>query len=174
MPRTGTCKNSDRIALLRQINPAPFSCGTFLCRGTTDSEHFFALLCDELAGAGTTRAMADAFNRTIARVLRLVRAHAPGEHMYLNAVITDGQSAVACRYTTDDPANADSLYTNRGRRYVCAEGVCRMLDPGETNGSAVMVSSEPLSGDSGWGTVPVNHLVRIEPDLAMATEPVAA
>ena len=145
-------------------------------RGTTDSEHFFALLSDELArhdGELTSRVMADAFNRTLRQVLALVREHAPGEHIYLNAVVTDGQSAVACRFTTDEPANADSLYTNRGRRYVCEGGVCRMLDPGEINGSAVMISSEPLSGDSGWETVPVNHLVRIEPNLNMATEPVA-
>jgi predicted glutamine amidotransferase len=49
-----------------------------------------------------------------------------------------------------------------------------MLDPGEANGSAVMVSSEPLSGDSGWDAVPVNHLVRIEPNLGMTVEAVAA
>jgi predicted glutamine amidotransferase len=145
-------------------------------RGTTDSEHFFALLCDEMARPGTdsgSRDMAAAFKRTIDQVLRLVRQHAPGEHIYLNAVVTDGQSAVACRFTTDDPANADSLYTNRGRRYVCEGGVCRMLDPGERNGSAIMVSSEPLSGDSGWDSVPVNHLVRIEPNLTMSLEAVA-
>jgi predicted glutamine amidotransferase len=144
-------------------------------RGTTDSEHFFALLGDELArepGPLNTRRMADAFNRTLSQVLALVRRHAPGEHLYLNAVVTDGDYAVACRYTTDEPGNADSLYTNRGRRYVCEDGVCRMLDPGEVNGSAVMVSSEPLSGDSGWESVPVNYLVRIEPDLMLATEPI--
>lgn len=146
-------------------------------RGTTDSEHFFALLCDELAAAGAapdSRAMADALRRAIARVMALVAAHAPGEHTYLNAVLTDGRSAVACRYTTDAPEHADSLYTNRGRRYVCEGGVCRMLDPGEANGSAIMISSEPLSGDTGWETVPVNHLVRVEPNLVMTTEPVAA
>jgi predicted glutamine amidotransferase len=143
-------------------------------RGTTDSEHFFALLCDELDGATGSAAMASAFRRTIARVAALVDAHARGEHMYLNAVLTDGHSAVACRYTTDEPGNADSLYTNRGRRYVCEGGVCRMLDAGEANGSAIMISSEPLSGDGGWETVPVNHLVRVEPNLVMTTEPVAA
>ncbi len=37
-----------------------------------------------------------------------------------------------------------------------------------------MVSSEPLSGDSGWESVPLNHLVRIDPDLSMATEAVVA
>ena len=144
-------------------------------RGTTDSEHFFALLCDQLQRAGDgvdSGSMAEAFRRSIATILELTRAHAPGEHIYLNAVL--GQAPVACRFTTDDPANADSLYTNRGRRYVCDGGVCRMLDPGEQNGSAVMVSSEPLSGDTGWETVPVNHLVRIEPNLVMLTEPLAA
>ncbi len=147
-------------------------------RGTTDSEHFFALLYDELAagaaGPPGSRCMADALRRAVARILDLVRRHAPGEHIYLNAVVTDGEAAVACRFTSDDPGNADSLYTNRGRRYVCDGGVCRMLDPGEQNGSAVMVSSEPLSGDSGWEAVPVNHLVRLEADLTMTTEPLAA
>jgi len=144
-------------------------------RGTTDSEHFFALLHDEVqrGGDSSSRALAAAFRRALARIHALCRHHAPGEHIYLNAVLTDGATAVACRFTTDDPANADSLYTNRGRRYICEGGVCRMLDPGEQNGSAVMVSSEPLSGDSGWEAVPVNHLVRIEPNLSMSTEPLA-
>ena len=161
-----------RRPLLEKLSDAAFDA----IRGTTDSEHFFALLCDELERGGATgsTAMAHAFRRTIATIASLVAAHAPGEHIYLNAVVTDGDSAVACRYTTDEPGNADSLYTNRGRRYVCEDGVCRMLDAGEANGSAIMISSEPLSGDSGWETVPVNHLVRVEPNLVMTTEPVAA
>ncbi|MCL4778130.1 MAG: class II glutamine amidotransferase [Gammaproteobacteria bacterium] len=145
-------------------------------RGTTDSEHFFALLCDEVQRGtdASSRGLAAAFNRALLTVRSLVRRHAPGEHIYLNAVLTDGAAAVACRYTTDTPENADSLYTNRGRRYVCEGGVCRMLDPGEQNGSAIMISSEPLSGDGGWEAVPLNHLLRIEPDLSMASEAVAA
>jgi ergothioneine biosynthesis protein EgtC len=160
-----------RRPLLEQLSDESFNA----IRGSTDSEHFFALLCDELqkCDAGS-RGMAEAFNRSIARVLQLVHRHAAGEHIYLNAVVTDGDSAVACRFTTDDPANADSLYTNRGRRYVCEGGVCRMLDPGEQNGSAIMVSSEPLSGDSGWDSVPLNHLVRIEPNLTMTVDAIAA
>jgi ergothioneine biosynthesis protein EgtC len=160
-----------RRPLLEQLSDESFNA----IRGTTDSEHFFALLCDELqkCDAGS-RGMAEAFNRSIARVLQLVQQHAAGAHVYLNAVVTDGDSAVACRFTTDEPANADSLYTNRGRRYVCEGGVCRMLDPGEQNGSAIMVSSEPLSGDSGWDSVPLNHLVRIEPNLTMTVDAIAA
>jgi ergothioneine biosynthesis protein EgtC len=162
-----------RRPLLEKLSDDSFNA----IRGTTDSEHFFALLCDEMlktdAGAGSG-GMAGALNRTISTVLALVREHAPGEHIYLNAVVTDGHAAVACRYTTDEPANADSLYTNRGRRYVCEGGVCRMLDPGEQNGSAVMVSSEPLSADGGWDAVPVNYLLRVEPNLGLSLEPVAA
>lgn len=163
-----------RRPLLESLSDAAFEA----IRGTTDSEHFFAVLCDELAaqqcGGSSSRGMAAALRRAVGRILGLIGQHAPGEHVYLNCVVTDGRVAVACRFTTDDPANADSLYTNRGRRYVCEGGVCRMLDPGEQNGSAVMISSEPLSGDSGWETVPVNHLVRLEADLTMATEPLAA
>jgi predicted glutamine amidotransferase len=149
-------------------------------RGTTDSEHFFALLCDELALEPTpdpapgSRRIAAALRRALARMRGLQQAHAPGEHIYLNAVVTDGTAAVACRVTSDDPANADSLYTQRGRRYVCDDGHCRMLDPGELNGSALMISSEPLSGDSGWEAVPVNHMVLVEPNLSLSVEPLAA
>lgn len=160
-----------RRPLLALLSDASFDA----IRGTTDSEHFFALLCDELARIGPdtgSPGMATAFNRAIGQVRQLVDRHAPGEQIYLNAVFTNGDAAVACRYTTDEPANADSLYTNRGRRYVCEGGVCHMLDPGERNGSAIMVSSEPLSGDSGWETVPVNHLVRIDPNLTMTVEPI--
>jgi predicted glutamine amidotransferase len=49
-----------------------------------------------------------------------------------------------------------------------------MLDPGEQNGSALMVSSEPLSSDTGWAPVPINHLIRIEPNLALVSEAVGA
>jgi predicted glutamine amidotransferase len=116
--------------------------------------------------------MADALRRAIRRVIALVSRHAPDEHIYLNAVLTDGNAAVACRYTTDRQENADTLYTNSGRRYICDDGVCRMLDPGEQNGSAVMVSSEPLSSDTGWSPVAINHLIRIEPNLTLIGEPV--
>lgn len=160
-----------RRHLVGQLSDASFDA----IRGTTDSEHFFALLCDELAGSpaqATSAQMADALRRAIGRVLALVERHAPGEHIYLNAVLTDGNVAVACRYTTDRQENADSLYTNSGRRYVCEDGVCRMLDPGEQNGSALMVSSEPLGSDTGWAPVPINHLIRVEPNLALVSEAV--
>lgn len=142
-------------------------------RGTTDSEHFFALLCDQVAVAGaktTTQALAAAFEATLRRVVALAQEHAPGAHTYLNAVVTDGHGAVACRFTTDVPENADSLYVSHGRRYVCEDGLCKMLDP-EGGLGAVLVSSERLSEDPGWQGVPVNHLVLIASNRTVSVRP---
>ncbi|NJL28480.1 MAG: class II glutamine amidotransferase [Thermoanaerobaculia bacterium] len=139
-------------------------------RGTTDSEHFFALLCDRVAAERsevTAEALAGAFDATIRWVVALAREHAPEEHTYLNAVVTDGECAVACRFTTDVPENADSLYVNHGRRYTCEDGLCRMLDPDDGLG-AVVISSERLSEDHGWHEVPVNHLVLIAPNRTVS------
>jgi glutamine amidotransferase len=161
-----------RRPLLRELSDEAFGA----IRGTTDSEHFFALLCDALGDLDRplgTGALAAALRTAVARVGALAATHAPGEHTYLNAVVTDGEAAVAVRYTTDAPENADSLYLNRGRRYVCEGGVCRMLDPGDEARSAVMVSSEPLSTDGGWEAVPVNQLVHVEPDLRIRREALA-
>lgn len=139
--------------------------------GSTDSEHFFAVLQDEL-GVGRGRAAGDkmepALEGAIGRILELRARHAPEEHCYLNMVVTDGHSAVACRFTTDDPDNADSLYVNHGRRYVCEDNVCRMVDP-EEGGAAVLISSESLSEDPGWTPVPVNSLVVIGPTLSLTS-----
>src|SRR5687768_13639743 len=86
--------------------------------GSTDSEHLFALFLDELhrSDGSTTglELMARCLERAIDRALDLVAQHAPGEPSYLNLVVTDGQSAVACRYVTGDPADAESLYVARG------------------------------------------------------------
>jgi len=161
-----------RRALLAELSDEAFAA----IGGATDSEHFFALCVDELdratAPAGSAR-MAEALRAAIRRVIELVVRLAPGHTILLNAVLTDGRETVACRYTTGAPERANSLYLHRGRRYVCEDGVCRMLEPGEGE-TALLVSSEPLSRDPGWEAVPVNHLVRIPADLRTTIEPVAA
>ena len=110
--------------------------------------------------------------RAVERALSLVERHAPGEPSYLNLVLTDGRSAVACRATTDTPDQADSLYLSRGRRYVCEGNVCRMVTA-EEQARAVLVSSEPLSRDPGWEPIPVGSMVLIEPDLEVSLRPLA-
>jgi predicted glutamine amidotransferase len=132
-------------------------------RGTTDSEHLFGLIVSKLAQTQdeTSDHLASALMEGVREAIALSGTHRPGEHSYLNLVLSNGRSAVACRYTTDLPDGADSLYLNWGKRYVCEDGVCRMLDADEASGS-VIVASEPLSEEPGWHAVPTNHLVLID------------
>ena len=131
--------------------------------GSTDSEHLFALILDELRrgpAPASCAQLAAALVAGVRRAIGLVRAAGLTDHSYLNIAMSDGANAVACRFTTDDPAHADSLYLHTGRRYVCEDGLCRMLDA-EADHHAVIIASEPLSGDPGWTPIPVNHLVSV-------------
>jgi predicted glutamine amidotransferase len=150
--------------LRRHVLTALSDSGFDLVRGSTDSEHFFALLMDELAkgdDAPGVGAIGAAFERTIRRVRELQERYAPKEHIYLNAVITDGERAAAVRYTSDDPSHASSLYLNQGRRYICEDGVCLMADPNDDQSTAI-VSSEPLSQDPSWSRIEPNTMLLLE------------
>ena len=138
-------------------------------KGSTDSEHLFALILDQLqkqSDKELIETMAKAMQDAVGIVNDLMLEHAPGFYCYLNLVLTNGHEAVVCRYTSDQHDKASSLYINQGRRYVCEEGVCSML--GDSNDNAVIVSSEPLSADASWQEVPVNHLLLINKHLAVA------
>jgi glutamine amidotransferase len=142
--------------------------------GTTDSEHLFALFRDKLldaTGGDEPNRMANALRATIAAALRLVAEAGTDEPSYLNVAVSNGSAAVACRFTTDSPEHALSLYVSSGRRYVCENGQCRLIDPppGE---ESVLVSSEPLTQDRVWKAIPANHLVLIREDRQIEIQPV--
>jgi predicted glutamine amidotransferase len=164
------------FAKLRRHMLAAMSDTSFeMVRGGTDSEHFFAMLMDELRPFGEAPKLADmgmAFERTIDKVRDLQRRHAPQDHIYLNAVITDGIRAAAVRYASDDPAHASSLYLNQGHRYICENGVCWMADPGDDQGTAI-VSSEPLSQDPSWQRIEPNSLLLLEKGKLVNTLPLS-
>jgi glutamine amidotransferase len=150
-----------RRSLLAELSDERFDS----IRGSTDSEHLFAVLLDELALENANpdaEAICRAFQRGLDRVRSLMLKLAPGEQMYVNAVLTNGRDAVACRYTTDDPDAGSSLHLNQGQRYVCENGVCRMLDT--INSGSVIVSSEPLSDDAGWTTFEPNSMALLSGD----------
>jgi predicted glutamine amidotransferase len=130
--------------------------------GTTDSEHAFAIFLDEIGHrpARDTRELLAALERTFARLLALVAENGDGKPSYLNFALTDGIHAAVTRFTTRGDYPGESLHLDRGRRYVCVGGACRMVAPDEAGG-AVIVSSEVLSDDPGWETVPRNHVVLI-------------
>lgn len=148
-----------RRAMLSTLSDEIFS----HIKGTTDSEHFFGMFLEELM----QREHLEPFDRlassmmvTIKKVVAIIRKHASDEHSYMNMIVTDGNIALAVRFTTDDPKHADSLYMNLGKQYVCEGGVCFMKDPGEHE-KTVIISSEPLSSEPGWQPVPVNSMVLV-------------
>ena len=154
-----------RRPLLNSLGDDAFN----LIRGSTDSEHLFALFIDELLrrgeGEGAQR-LADALLAAVHRSRELAQAAGKAEHSYLNVGIADGKCAVALRWTSDDPAHASSLYIHTGRKYVCQDGVCAMIQP-EAGQGAVIVSSERLSDDPGWQSINPNHMVLINEDSSV-------
>ncbi len=146
-----------RRTLLRKLSDDHFE----QIKGNTDSEHFFALLLDQLDGHVTespeesmTNAMLDAF-----RELNEMRDKDDiKNHCLINSVFTDGIVGVITRYSSGNHEDPPSLFINAGNRYVCEDGVCYMIDPGH-HVRSVIVSSEPLSEDPGWHEVPVNTLI---------------
>jgi glutamine amidotransferase len=133
--------------------------------GTTDSEHLFALFCDHvkrLRRKSSVDTMAAALAATITDVRELTAAVGANRRSLINVAVTDGQCAVASRFTTDDSEGL-SLYVRTGTEYVCEEGICRMRDNADEH-ATVIVASEPLTEEPGWQEVPRNHLILIHPD----------
>ena len=157
-----------RRPLLESLGDEAFHC----IQGNTDSEHLFAVAMDELpraAGEGAER-LANALTAAVARVVALTERTGVTAPSYLNLAFSDGECAVACRYTTEADYDGESLYVHTGRVYVCHGGVCRMLSPDRGRG-CVLVSSEPLSDDPGWDMMPRNSLVLIHKDGTVTSRP---
>ena len=157
-------------ALLRELSDASFGA----IEGSTDSEHVFALLLDQIRGGGDPdrdRFLLPAVQETIRRVVALAQGVCRGQATRLNLAVTDGRQAVVSRYTSDPAGKAESLYVHTGRRYTCADGVCRMIEAQGGHG-AVVISSEPLTEGPGWEAVPVNHCVEVGPDRTVRIQPV--
>jgi len=149
-----------RRRLLERLSDEAFDA----IEGTTDSEHLFALFLDCLrrgnSDTGVDR-LAGGLRYALTEIAALAESLHVDEPSYLNVAVSDGRCAVASRFTTDAEGRADSLYVNAGRRYTCENGICRMI-PASEGSDAVLISSEPLSQETGWESVPVNHLVLVD------------
>lgn len=134
--------------------------------GSTDSEALFATFLDawwRSAATDPAEAMLHAIEAAFRRILQMASHRGVEEPSYLNVAVADGACGVATRFTTAARDKAPSLYVHEGRRYVCEAGVCQMIQADHGQG-AVIVSSEPLSGDPGWERVPPDHAVLIRSD----------
>jgi glutamine amidotransferase len=142
-------------------------------RGTTDTEHIFALIAEHLFAHerdASCDLLGDALERGIDAIHALIDEHAPGTHCYLNLVLCDGNHAVACRYSSD-PNYIDSLYVNTGSVYLCDGDRCWM-EPDVGRPRAVLVSSEPLNKGPRWHPVPRNHMALIDRQLNIELRPI--
>lgn len=145
--------------------------------GTTDSEHLFAVIQDELGDDAQdpgpedlARATRDAIQRVEALKDEQGAEHQPTR---ANVALTDGRSLVALRYARGGEKPAASLYLSRAGRFVCENGSTRVHDP--AGDGAVLVSSDPmLDQDNGLDPIPENHLVVVGPDRDYRIEPVPA
>ncbi|NOY93603.1 MAG: class II glutamine amidotransferase [Deltaproteobacteria bacterium] len=145
--------------------------------GSTDSEVLFAMFRDEYeqtVGAASGR-MLEALERTIAWVRGLYCDHDSSEPLLLNLAVTDGEVMVATRYITGDEERAVSLHVHEGCRYECVDGDCHMVDSvdDEDCPTAVVIASEPLSHDSRWRDVPINHAVVVDEERRVRFSPLS-
>lgn len=164
-----------RRPLLAGLSQAAFD----TVRGSTDSEHLFAMFLDrfdtvaaEATGLSPARAVGEAVRRTLRDIDRLAHDHGVDTPSFLNLVVTDGRVAVASRHVTRRTEPASTLYVHEGSQYECADGVCRMVPRGSRPAGAVLIASEPLSEDARWTEVPPGSLVLVDEDLHVSLEPV--
>ncbi|MCB9897049.1 MAG: class II glutamine amidotransferase [Planctomycetes bacterium] len=156
--------------LLDRLSDAAFA----EVRGSTDSEHLFALFVDAVARMGSgdpLSLMADGLRDALKTIIALQAEHNAARPVYANVAVSDGLRAVACRFTSDAPGKADSLYVHTGMRYECREGACAMVRPDDGLG-AVIVASEALSSDPGWDEVPEGSMLLIDEQRRVKLEPV--
>lgn len=159
-----------RRRLLDQLSDRAFS----HVQGSTDSEHVFALLMDHLRATSEDdplEAMAEAMRRAIIDVLAMLSDLGIRESAQLNLALCDGDRAVVCRFASNgEPPN--SLFVHEGLRYVCEDGICRMVEPEGAHHETVLVASEPVSSDPGWNAVFPGEMLLIGADKRVSRRPV--
>jgi predicted glutamine amidotransferase len=135
--------------------------------GSTDSEHFFAVLIDELlkssAKEATLEKLAAAMTSAIRRVIEIVSQHGASEACYFNCAIADGDHAVISRFSTDTDEGPPTLYYFTGQLFEQAESDENAQPVAST---PIIVSSERLTMDEAWNVIPPNSLVLLSRDRA--------
>ena len=137
-----------------------------LLKGSTDSEHLFALFAneyDESSHDTKLNAMAAALISAIDIVESIKMERNVSVPALLNLVLTDGRNTVITRYISQSGEKPNSLYVHTGSAYECIDGVCHMRDQSES-GKPVLIASEPLSHDGGWKSVARNTMLLIDSD----------
>lgn len=141
-----------RRALLHELSDEAFG----LIRGSTDSEHAFALFYDHWRrdpGQGLLHAL----QATILKLEELKLAAGITDNSYFNFCVADGEKLVATRYSSDLVSPASLHYTT-GRELRCHDGRY-LAGPADSDPNFVIVASEETTPGFCWNVVPVNHAV---------------
>ncbi len=133
-------------------------------QGSTDSETFFALFIDKYQQISTgtesteTERIAAALTATIRAFKNLFAEAGITENWSLNLVISDGQNAVATRYSSPGTI-IHSLYLHTGASYRCDTGDIHLAPSDQ---QTILIASEPLTNDPDWHEVEANYLIKVD------------
>jgi ergothioneine biosynthesis protein EgtC len=157
-----------RRSLVASLSEEAFS----ILEGQTDSEHLFALFLDSLWARNERvglETIAQALEDAINALHRLLIEKGITANTQLNIAISDGTQAVAIRCATED-VKMPTLYWHEGRRYVCENGIARMVDF-DVRSDTIIIASEPLSDDPGWEALEPNSMILVGPDHRISIRP---
>lgn len=154
-----------RRALRRDLSDTAYD----MIKGSTDSEHIFALFVDKISKTSKPgpEEMKDALLGAMAQIERLKNQAGVTEPSTMNLVISDGSTLIATRYVTEG-VDSNSLYYAETGRYSCLEGMCQM----DMGSDAFLVVSEPLDASERWRKIANNHLVMTDGGNAISTHPI--
>jgi glutamine amidotransferase len=142
--------------------------------GTSDSEHLFALVLDELdrgpreeVAPDPAALLAAALKAALVRLRRVCEAH--GTPAVAALILSDGASLVACRWSYGvPPASLYAAAMGPGGRAVDPRGI-------GDQGLAFCVASEPLDSQegekaAGWLLLEAQQLITLRPGSALRAE----
>lgn len=136
--------NNFRKTLYRPIRKSLNDHTYELIKGTTDSEHIFALLINELQESPELP-LEKALANTLTKLSELAKAYQV--YFCANLLVSDGKKMIACRYASQ--SSAPSLY---------------WLRDGPLYPNAVIIASEPLF-DGNWNSCPEHSIISVGEDL---------
>ena len=141
-----------------------------MIKGSTDTEHIFALFIDKIRGISKPEAeeIKDALLAAMADIEMLKSRAGVTEPSTMNLVLSDGSSMIATRYISSGE-DSNSLYYAETGQYSCREGMCQM----SMGDDAFLVVSEPLDASEQWRKIENNHLVMMDGGNMVSTHPIS-
>lgn len=147
-------------------------------KGHTDSEHFFALVMQQLKQINGMNAnlenVAACVQKAIQQVHDWQKIHDMESFSRINCLLTDGNRMIAVRYVSYPDAPALSLHYTLGRRVNDTDSG-ELLLPVENNEKpeVVLLASEALNDTIGeWKEVPVNHMLLVDEYMNLSLRPI--